>query len=68
MTATDISFHDNLLKKKLPKNTLIYDVSYKTFMREKPLHIRFGQIDAFIKVYDLIRYLVILLLVVLWNL
>ena len=40
-------------------NILIYDISCKTFMGAKPLHIRFETIDGFIKIYDGIRYLVL---------
>ena len=56
VTVSDISF---IFNEKSNKNTLFYDVSYKTFMGEKPLGIRFNKIDRFIKVYDRIRYLVI---------
>ena len=38
---------------------MIYDISYKTFMGEKPLHIRFDKVDEFIKIYDGTRYLVL---------
>ena len=58
----DISFDNILLDKnsyKTYKNILIYDISYKTFMGTKPLHIRFEKIDGFIKIYDGIRYLVL---------
>ena len=55
MTVSDISFNDILLEEKSRKNTFIYDVSYKTFMGEKPLRIRFDKIDGLIKVYDGIR-------------
>ena len=58
MTVIDISFNDILLNEKSHKNTLIHDVLYKTFMGDKPLRIRFHNIDRFIKVYDGIRYLV----------
>ena len=46
-----------LLDKKIYKNILIYDISYKTFMCSKPLRIRFRKIDGFIKIYDGIKYL-----------
>ena len=38
---------------------LIYSISYKTFIGEKPLSVSFDEIDGFIKIYDGIRYLVI---------
>ena len=59
MRVCDITFNDILLNQKSYKNTLIYDVSYKTILVEKPSHIRFDKIDGFIKVHDGIRYLVI---------
>ena len=45
---------------KTSKNILIYNISYKTFMGSKPLHISFDEIDGFIKIHDGIRYLVLL--------
>ena len=56
MTVSDINFNDILLNKKSRENTLIYEVSYKTFMREKPLRIRYDKIDGLIKVCDGIRW------------
>ena len=44
---------------KTYKSIFIYDISYKTFMGAKALHIRFNEIDGFIKIYDGIRYLVL---------
>ena len=38
---------------------MIYDVSYKTLIGAKPLHIRFDKIDEFIRIYDGTRYLVL---------
>ena len=46
------------MNEKSHKNTLIYDVSYKIFIGEKQLRIRFNIIDGFIKVYDGVRYLI----------
>ena len=45
MSVSDISFNETLLNEKLHKKTLIYDVSYKTFMGKKPLRIRFAKIN-----------------------
>ena len=62
MRVTDIDFSDILLNKKsykTYKDTLIYDISYNTFMGSKPLHIRFDEVDGFINVYDRIKYLVL---------
>ena len=49
---------DNILTdKKLRKNILIYDISYKTWIDLKRLHIRFDKINGFIRIYDGTRYL-----------
>ena len=34
------------------KTILIYDISYKTSIDPKPLHIRFNKINGFTKIYD----------------
>ena len=60
MRAIDIDFHSILLDKKTHKNFLIYKISYKTFMGEKPLYIWFNKMDGFIKIYNGIKYLVLL--------
>ena len=54
----DIYFSDKLYKVKY-ENILIYDISYQTSMGAKPLHIRFDEIDGFIKIHDKIWYLVL---------
>ena len=60
MRAVDNNFGNILLDKKPHKNSyeniLIYDVSYKTFMGEKPLRIRFDKVNGFSKIYDGTRY------------
>ena len=43
---------DILIGKKLHKNILIYDISYKTLISSKPFRIRFNNIDGFIRIYD----------------
>ena len=60
-------FSNILLNKKSYKthgNIFNYDISYKTydmtFHSSKPLRIRFDEIDGFIKIFDDIRYLVLL--------
>ena len=55
----DIYSGDNLLDEKSYENILIYDISYKAFMGEKPLRIWFDKIDEFIKIDNGIRYLVL---------
>ena len=39
MRVLDIDFSDVLLSEKSYENILIFDISYKTFMGAKPLHI-----------------------------
>ena len=46
----------NLIDEKLYKNTLVYNISYKTLMCVKRLRIRFCKIDGLIRVYDGTRY------------
>ena len=63
MWVTDTDFNNLLLDKKSYKkiqNVLVYQILYKTFMVKKSMHIRFDKIDAFIKIYDGIIYLVLL--------
>ena len=47
---------DNLMSEKSHKNILIFDISYKTLIGQKPLRIRFNKISGFIKIYDGTRY------------
>ena len=35
---------------------LVYDISYKTLFISKSWHVRFDEVDGFIRVYDRIRY------------
>ena len=35
---------------------LVYDSSYKTLFISKSWHVRFDEVDGFIRVYDRIRY------------
>ena len=52
---------DNILiDEKSYENILVYNISYKTLIATKPLLIRFDKIDAFIRVYDGTRYLILL--------
>ena len=63
MRDIDIYSGDILFEEKSYKtyeNILIYDISHKVFMGSILLHIRFDKIDGFIKIYDGIRYLVLL--------
>ena len=53
----DIDLDNILIDKKSYENILIYDISYKTLIDPKPLHIRFFKIDRIIGIYDGTRYL-----------
>ena len=55
----DFDFDNVLLNEKSYENVLIYDVSYKTFIGTKPLHIVFDKVDGFIRDYDYSQYLVL---------
>ena len=63
MKTMDINFDNILFIKKSYKNSFetifIYDISYKTFMNEKLLRIRFNKVNGFINIYDGTRYLVL---------
>ena len=52
MKVRDIDFGNILLEVKIYKNTLIYHISYKTFMGSKRLHTWFDKIDGFIKIFS----------------
>ena len=55
----DFGYNSIFLHEKSYENILIYDISYKTFMSSKQLHIWFDKINGFIRIYDGIRYLVL---------
>ena len=55
----NFDFHNTLLDERSYKNILIHDISYKTLIAAKLLHIRFDKIDEFIRVYDGSKYLVL---------
>ena len=57
MRVIDTDFNNILLDKNSYKNLLIYNISYKTFMGEKPSRIWFNKIDGFIKIDNVVRYL-----------
>ena len=57
MGVGDIYFIDVLLDEKSYEFILIYDITYKTFMGEKPLRIRLVKLDGFIKICNGIRHL-----------
>ena len=45
---------------KAYENILLYDISYKTFMSAKALQVRLDETGEFMKIYDEIRFLVLL--------
>ena len=55
----DIDFDYIFLGEKSYRNILIYDISYKTFMDEKPSGFKFENVDGFIQVYDGTRHLML---------
>ena len=60
MRVIDIGFINFLLDEKSYKNILIYNISYKRFVGEKPLHIWVDKIGGFVKINNGFRYLVLL--------
>ena len=48
----DFDFYNILIDEKSQENILIYDISYKTLIGSKPLHIRFNKMNGFIRIYD----------------
>ena len=48
----DFDFDNILIDEKLCKNILINDISYKTLIDARPLHIRFEKAGGFIRVDD----------------
>ena len=67
--AGDFGFNNVLLSSKSFENTLIYDISYKTFMSARALGISFDKVDGirylllfgserYDAIYDRVRYLI----------
>ena len=55
----DFDFDNIWINEKSNENILIYDISYKTLIGVKPLHIRFDKIDEkYDAIYNRIRYLI----------
>ena len=52
INSTKINFNNILLNKKLYINISVYNISYETPTGSKPVHIRFDQIDRFIRSLD----------------
>ena len=55
----DFDSDNVLIDEKSYENIFIYDVYYKTLIASKPLHIRFNEIDGFVRIYNGTRYLVL---------
>ena len=55
----DFDFDNILINEKLHKNSFFYNNLYKTLIREKPLLIRFHKVNRFVRVYDVIKYLIL---------
>ena len=55
----DFDFDNILSDEKSFKNILAYNISYKTLISTKPLHVRFDEQDGFIKVSNGTRYLIL---------
>ena len=55
----DFDSDNNLLEEKSYENILVYNISYKNLIGAKPLHIRFDEVDGFIRAYDGNSYLVL---------
>ena len=55
----DFNFNNTLIVEKSYENILVYSISYRTVIGDKPLCIRFNKINGFIRVYDGTRDLVL---------
>ena len=52
----DFNLDNNLKDEKSYETILVYNISYKTLIDDKPLRIRFDKLDGFYGVYDGNRY------------
>ena len=55
----DFDFYYILIDEKSCENILVYNISYKSSIGAKPLHISFNKVDRFIRVFDETRYLIL---------
>ena len=53
-------FNNIVLDEKSHRNILLYCISYKNLIDAKPLDVKFNKADGFIRVYNGVRYLVLL--------
>ena len=56
----DFNSYYNLIDGKLQESILIYNISYKILIGTTPFHIRFNEVDRFIRIFDGNRFLVLL--------
>ena len=56
----DFDIDNILIDEKSQENMLIYEISYKTLIGPKLLHIIFDKVGRFSKIYDGSRYLALL--------
>ena len=47
-----MDFDNILINEKSYKNILVYGISYKVLIGEKPSRIKFGKVNGFFRVYD----------------
>ena len=59
MKIEDFDFYYILIDEKSCENILVYNISYKSSIGAKPLHISFNKVDRFIRVFDGTRYLIL---------
>ena len=62
--SKDFDLDNILIDEKSYKNILVYYISSKTWIVDKPLCIKFNKVDGYIRVYDGNRYLVFIYTVV----
>ena len=53
----DFDLDNILIDEKSHENILIFDISYKTLIDPKPLHVRFFKVNGIIRIYNGTRYL-----------
>ena len=55
----DLDLNNFLKDEQLYENILVYNISYKTLIDAQPLHIRFDEIDGFVRLDEGTKYLVL---------
>ena len=59
LVSENFDFSNIVMNKKSYGNLLLYGISYKTLLVEKPLCSRFHKFDGFIRAHNEARYLVL---------